>query len=186
MPPLPELPLVVTRRAHQRLPTAAWMVALARGAPRQELDRPPYDPGDLGERLAHQTLHLCTRLRRLHPLGTSTVEALGTAVRPHTPKKGVDLDRLACHPCACVGTGVRGALVPVIAVDTPARERRAPHVCGQIPRQAFLPRRPLAWGHVGDNPMALSRGTRLDQPLPRLGLHRLPPPRQHRPLPLRA
>src|SRR5438128_7696872 len=128
-------------RAHQRIPTAALLVALAIGEPRNDLDRPPYAPFDLGERLSHQTLHLFKRLRRLHPIVTYTFAALGKDVLHHTPNKGVDIYRLAFHPFAFVGTVVIGDLLPVIAVDTPERDRRAHHVFGQIPRQDVIPRR---------------------------------------------
>lgn len=91
-------------RAHQRIPTAALMVALAIGEPRNDLDRPPYDPFDLGERLSNQTLHLFKRLRRLHPIVTDTFEALGKDLLDHTPDKRVDLYRFAFHPFAFMGT----------------------------------------------------------------------------------
>ena len=144
MPHLPSLHRVVPLRAQQRRPSAALLGAWASGAPRPALDRPPYAPGDLGDRLAPQPLPLCKRLRRLPPIVTETLAALGTAVRQQTPKTGVDIARLAFPPGACVGTGVREDLGPVLAGETPARERRAHHVLGPIPRQAFRPRRPSA------------------------------------------
>src|SRR2546429_1014377 len=72
-----------------------------------------------------------------------------------------------------VGNIMIGDLLPVIAVDTPERDQRAHYVFGQIPSQAFIPRRHITLLYMGDEPVAISRVTGLHQTVDLFCLERL-------------
>ena len=72
----------------------------------------------------------------------------------------------------------------IIAVDTPQRDGRTPHICGQLGRQVLRARRAVTFWHIGDKPRALSRVTRLDHPLALLRLQCLSHHGQQMPLSL--
>src|SRR6478672_23086 len=131
-------------------------------------------------------LDLGKRLRSLHAVIAYPLEAFGKRMLHHTADNRVHLHRFPFHPLALVRTVVIGDAVAILAVDAPERDRWTHDILGQIPRQTLIPCGHIAFLSIGDNALAITRVTRLDQPLHLLGLHRLPQHREQRPLPLLA
>src|SRR6266851_10044214 len=70
-----------------------------------------------------------------------------------------------CRAFTAHRTVVIGDPLAIIAVDAPERDRRTHHIFGQIPRQALIPCGHIALLHVGHKPLAISRVTRIHQPI---------------------
>src|SRR4029450_10309771 len=64
---------------------------------------------------------------------------------------------------ALVRTVVIGDPLAIIALNAPEGDRWTHHIFGQIGRQALIARRDIALLYVGDEPVAISRVTDINQ-----------------------
>jgi len=170
MPDAPHAHLPLTVRTAQGVSPAALLIALAVGEGDDDLNRSLDDALDLGQGFLNQAFDLGKRLGRLHPVIAYPLETLGKHMLYHAPDKGVDRHRFPLDPLALMGPIMIRDSLPIVAIDTPKRDRWTHHIFGQIRRQTLVPRRYIGLLDVGHKPLVIPRVTRIHQPraLPRL------------------
>src|SRR5262249_47018244 len=127
MPDTPDLPGAGTVRTAEGGSPRALLVALAVGHRCKDFDRALDDAFDLGQGLMNHLLDPRKRLGGLDPVIPDALEAFGQDMLHHPADKRVDVDSFPFHPLRLMGAIMRGDVVPIIAIDAPQRDRRAPH-----------------------------------------------------------
>ena len=184
MPDAPHAHLPLTVRTAQGISPSALLVALAVGHRSDDLDCPLDDTLHLGQGVMNHALELLKRLRRLHPVIAYPLKSLGKHMLNHPADKRIDFHRFPLDVLALVRTVVIGDPLAIIAIKAPEGDRWTHHIFGQIGRQALIARRDIALLYVGDEPVAISRVTEINQTVDLCRPQRLSQHRQQMPLPL--
>ena len=139
MPDAPYSHITVTVRTAQGVSPRALVIALAVGQRGDDVERALDDPFDLGQGLVNHVLDRGKRPGGLHPVRAKTLEAFGEGMLHHTADKRRDVAPFLLDPFALMRTGVIRDTVAILAVDPSKRDRRTPHIFGQISCEALIP-----------------------------------------------